>query len=142
MRSISNLILRAVSTQAVRTGSNPILPVQGSRSLQAMSGKVFGFGSHKADNDPEKLEAEKRKNLKGDPAKGKEQENHHLPGSKGWNEELASDSEASVKADKHAPDTIDEMQKLSVKHLHGQVDEEPSATEKDPLKQGKANPAK
>ena len=142
MKSISNLVLRAVNAQSARTGSNPIVPAYGSRSLQTMSGKVFGFGSHKADNDPEKLEAEKRKNLKGDPAKGKEQENHHLPGSKGWNEELASDSEASVKADKHAPDTVEEMQNLSIKHLHGEVDEEPTTSEKDPLKKGKANPVK
>ena len=105
-----------------------------------MSGKVFGFGSHKSDNDPEKIEKEKRKNLKGDPAKGKEQENHPIPGAAGWNEELASDSEAAVKADRHASDSIDELQNLSVKHLHGQVDEEPSASEKDPLKKGKANP--
>lgn len=142
MKSISNVVLRAVNTRSVKVGSNPITPAYGSRSLQAMSGKVFGFGSHKADNDPDKLEAEKQKNLKGDPAKGKEQANHHLPGAKGWNEELASDSEASVKADKHAPDTVEEMQHLSVKHLHGQVDEEPTSTEKDPLKKGKANPVK
>lgn len=142
MKSISNNVLRAVNTRSVRVASNPITPAYGSRSLQAMSSKVFGFGSHKADNDPEKLEAEKQKNLKGDPAKGKEQTNHHLPGAKGWNEELASDSEASVKADKHAPDTVEEMQHLSVKHLHGEVDEEPTSTEKDPLKKGKANPVK
>lgn len=142
MKSISNAVLRAVNTRSVIVGSNPITPAYRSRSLQAMSGKVFGFGSHKADNDPEKLEAEKQKNLKGDPAKGKEQPNHHLPGAKGWNEELASDSEASVKADKHAPDTVEEMQHLSVKHLHGQVDEEPTSTEKDPVKKGKANPVK
>lgn len=142
MKSIGNVVLRAFNAQSLRTGSNPITPAYGSRNLQAMSGKVYGFGSHKADNDPEKLEAEKRKNLKGDPAKGKEQTNHHLPGSAGWNEELASDSEASVKADKHAPDTVEEMQNLSVKHLHGQVDEEPSAAEKDPVKKGKSNPVK
>ena len=142
MKSISNLVLRAVNAQSLRTGSNPIVPAFGSRSLQAMSGKVFGFGSHDSDNDPEKLEAEKRKNLKGDAAKGTDQENHHLPGSKGWNPKLASDSEASVKADKHAPDTIEEMQKLSVKHLHGEVDEEPSTAEKDPVKKGKTNPVK
>ncbi len=142
MRSISGLVLRAVNAQGIKTGLQPIAPAYGSRSLQTMSGKVFGFGSHNADNDPEKLEAEKRKNLKGDPAKGNEQDNHHMPGSKGWNENLASDSEAAVKAEKHAPDTVEEMQNLSVKHLHGEVDEEPSTTEKDPLKKGKANPTK
>ncbi|KAL3136256.1 hypothetical protein ABBQ32_007265 [Trebouxia sp. C0010 RCD-2024] len=141
MKSISSVVLRAVRMQSVRPGSNPIIPVYGSRSFQAMSGKVFGFGSHKSDNDPSKLEKEKRKNLKGDPTKGKEQEHHPIPGTAGWNEELASDSEASVKADRHAPDSVEELQKLSVKHLHGQVDEEPSAGEKDPLKKGKANPA-
>ncbi|KAL3152927.1 hypothetical protein ABBQ38_012230 [Trebouxia sp. C0009 RCD-2024] len=140
MRSISNVVLRAVRTQSVSPGSNPSTPVYGSRSFQAMSSKVFGFGSHKSDNDPDKLEKEKRKNLKGDPTKGKEQEHHAIPGAAGWNEELASDSEASVKADRHAPDSVDELQKLSVKHLHGQVDEEPSAADKDPVKKGKANP--
>ena len=133
-------MLRAANTRLIGGGSYAITPAHGSRSLQAMAGKVYGFGSHNADNDPEKLESEKRKNLQGDPAKGKEQENHHLPGAKGWNENLASDSEASVKADKHAPDTVEEMQHLSVKHLHGQVDEEPATAEKDPLKKGKANP--
>ena len=142
MKAMSNLVLRTVNVGPIRSRSHPIRPAYGSRSLQAMSGKVFGFGSHKADNDPQKLENEKQKNLQGDPAKGKEQENHHLPGAKGWNEELASDSEASVKADKHAPDTVEEMQHLSVKHLHGQVDEEPATAEKDHLKKGKANPVK
>lgn len=142
MRSISSLVLRAARTQSISTGLHPIAPAYGSRSLQAMSGKVFGFGSHNSDNDPQKLEAEKQKNLQGDPAKGKEQENHHMPGAKGWNEDLASDSEAAVKAEKHAPDTVEEMQNLSVKHLHGAVDEEPSTAEKDPLKKGKSNPVK
>ena len=142
MKSISSLVLRANSLQSVQTGLRPIAPAYGSRSLQVMSGKVFGFGSHNADNDPEKLEAEKRKNLQGDAAKGKEEKNHHMPGSAGWNENLASDSEAAVKAEKHAPDSVEEMQKLSVKHLHGEVDEQPATTEKDPLKKGKAKPVK
>ena len=142
MRSMSSLVLRAVNAQSIGSGLRPITPAYGSRSLQAMSGKVFGFGSHNSDNDPKKMEAEKQKNLKGDPAKGKEEENHHMPGAKGWNENLASDSEAAVKAEKHAPDSVEEMQNLSVKHLHGEVDEEPTTAEKDPLKKGKANPTK
>lgn len=120
MRSLAGLILRATQAQqSVRAGLHPIAPAVSSRSIQT-SDTVLGFGSHGTDNDPKAMEAEKQKNLKGDPKKGNEKDNHHLPGAGGWNEKLASDSEAAVKAEKHAPDSVEEMQNLSVKHLHGE----------------------
>ena len=120
MNSFAGLVIRATRAhQAIRTGFSPIIPAVSSRSIQTSS-RVFGFGSHGTDNNPEAMEKEKRKNLKGDPKKGNQEENHHLPGSEGWNEKLASDSEAAVKAEKHAPDSVEEMQNLSVKHLHGE----------------------
>ncbi|WVR05104.1 hypothetical protein IAU60_002116 [Kwoniella sp. DSM 27419] len=58
-----------------------------------------GLASSVHNNDPEILEKEKRKNLSGqqhDSAPHKE----HAPG---WNEHLASDAEANVKADQAGP---------------------------------------
>ena len=140
MKSFAGLVLRATQAhQITRAGFNPITPAVSSRSIQTSS-RVFGFGSHGTDNNPEAMEQEKRKNLEGDPKKGNKQDNHHLPGSEGWNENLASDSEAAVKAEKHAPDSVEEMQKLSVKHLHGEDKAKPSGKESDSTKKGKANP--
>ncbi|KAK9815259.1 hypothetical protein WJX72_000798 [[Myrmecia] bisecta] len=70
----------------------------------------MGVGSHASDNDPEVLEREKQKNLEG------ETESHpRVP--QGWNERLASDSEAAVVADHCVPEAIEEMQKHSIEHL-------------------------
>lgn len=140
MRSLAGLVLRAAQAQqAIRTGTNSIAPAISSRSIQTSS-RVFGFGSHGTDNSPEAMESEKRQNLKGDPKKGSGQKNKHLKGAEGWNENLASDSEAAVKAEKHAPDSIEEMQKMSVDHINGKDKERPSGKESDSSKQGKANP--
>jgi len=75
-------------------------------------------GSHASDNDPHVLEREKQKNLRG-------HDEEHVPGVKGWNEHLASDSEAAVKADKHAPDSTAELQKHTIDTIeerHGKAD--------------------
>lgn len=134
------LVSRATQAQqSIRAGFHPIAPAVSSRCIQTSS-NVYGFGSHGTDNNPEAMEAEKRKNLKGDPKKGNAEDNHHMPGSSGWNEKLASDSEAAVKAEKHAPDSVEEMQNLSVKHLHGDEKAKASGKESDKTKQGKANP--
>lgn len=52
----------------------------------------FGFGSHVSDNDPDVLERQKQRNLQGKAPTT-------VPNAPGWNEELASDSEAIVKAE-------------------------------------------
>ncbi|KDD73519.1 hypothetical protein H632_c2095p0 [Helicosporidium sp. ATCC 50920] len=65
--------------------------------------RPYGFGSHMSDNNPEILQREKNKMMKED---------------KDWNEKLASDSEAVVKAERssenHDPK---EMQRKSVEKL-------------------------
>ena len=140
MRSFAGLAVRIAQTQqAVRAGLNPIAPTVSSRSLKSSS-SVFGFGSHGTDNNPEAMEKEKRQNLKGDAAKGSKQSNKHLPGADGWNENLASDSEAAVKAEKHAPESVEDMQKLSVEHLNNKAEPKTSGKEANSTKKGKANP--
>ena len=140
MRSFAALAVRIAQTQqAIRAGVNPIAPTVSSRSLQSSS-SGFGFGSHGTDNNPEAMEKEKRQNLKGDAAKGNNQSNKHLPGSEGWNEHMASDSEAAVKAEKHAPDSVEDMQKLSVAHLNNKDEPGTSGKEANSTKKGKANP--
>lgn len=73
---------------------------------RAAAPRAFGFGSHSSDNDPDVLEKEKHKNLKGE-------QDHTIV--EGWNEKLASDSEAAVKAEHHVPhedhkEQIEELQ--------------------------------
>ncbi|KAJ6494893.1 hypothetical protein C8R47DRAFT_1069836 [Mycena vitilis] len=64
------------------------------------------------DNDPETLETEKARNLSGTQYKTSTPHKH----APGWNEHLASASEASVKADKDAGDPI-ELQKVTVEYI-------------------------
>jgi hypothetical protein len=63
-----------------------------SRGLRS-SAVSQGVGSHMSDNDPVVLELEKRRNLSGQPLPG----GGGVPGAEGWNEALASDSEAVVR---------------------------------------------
>ncbi|KAJ6564454.1 hypothetical protein B0H19DRAFT_1258899 [Mycena capillaripes] len=72
------------------------------------------FSSTMHDNDPETLEKEKERHLKGTQDKNSTP-HEHAPG---WNEPLASSSEASVKADKAGGDPSD-LQKTTVESRHG-----------------------
>ncbi|KAK9815592.1 hypothetical protein WJX72_006474 [[Myrmecia] bisecta] len=72
--------------------------------------RLMGYGSNQSDNDPDVLEREKQKNLRGENPV-------HMPGVEGWNENLASESEASVKAERHAPDNIKELQEFTLDYL-------------------------
>jgi len=65
------------------------------------------------DNDPDVLETEKQRNL------SKTQHHTSTPHAHapGWNEHLASASEASVKADK-ATGTPEDLQKTTVEYIH------------------------
>lgn len=65
------------------------------------------------DNDPEVLEREKRRTLSGEHLK-----TPHIKGAPGWNEHLASASEAYVKADKHEHGSVDDMQRATVDYVH------------------------
>jgi len=64
------------------------------------------------DNDPEVLEAEKGRNLAGTQYKTSTPHKH----APGWNEHLASASEASVKADK-ATGSLEDLQSTTVEYI-------------------------
>lgn len=73
----------------------------------------MAHGSHMADNNPETFKREKERNLKGETGE-------FVPGVPGWNEKLASDSEAAVKAER-SDATIEQMVEHTtkvVKELH------------------------
>ncbi|KAL1917347.1 uncharacterized protein VTP21DRAFT_5003 [Calcarisporiella thermophila] len=63
----------------------------------------YSTGSHMSDNDPHVLEREKQKVLKGKHS--------------GWNELLASHSEANVKAEREPDMDVKDMQKHSIDKL-------------------------
>ncbi|KAH7102748.1 hypothetical protein BKA62DRAFT_769296 [Auriculariales sp. MPI-PUGE-AT-0066] len=65
------------------------------------------------DNDPQVLEREKRKNLAGTQ---QDSSPHHKTHAPGWNEHLASESEAHIKADK-STGTVDEIVKTTVDYV-------------------------
>ncbi|KAG9291949.1 hypothetical protein G9A89_004887 [Geosiphon pyriformis] len=67
--------------------------------------------SHVSDNDPNIIEKEKNKVLKG-------QVKPVIKSAPGWNQELASDSEAIIKAEREDFAEIKELQRESVKILH------------------------
>lgn len=93
---------RNVSTASVTNRASGALRLQSTRLYSTMH-----------DNDPEVLEREKQRTLSGEHRK-----TPHLDGAPGWNEHLASSSEAFVKADKHANSSIDEMQRKTVDYVH------------------------
>jgi hypothetical protein len=75
--------------------ASPAPPPCARRTLHAGARASFGFGSHVCDNDPVVLELEKERNLH-DP--GSIPGRGGVPDVAGWNEKLASDSEAVVRA--------------------------------------------
>ncbi|KAF5326932.1 hypothetical protein D9619_004290 [Psilocybe cf. subviscida] len=82
------------------------------------------------DNDPETLEREKHRNLSGQHDK-KSSPHDHAPG---WNESLASASEAFVKADK-SPRSAADMQNETVSHFKARTEEESTTSSaKDEVK--------
>jgi len=79
-------------------------------SLRCSSTRLYSSTMH--DNDPEILELEKNRNLRG--IQHKTSTPHaHAPG---WNEHLASTSEASIKADQSSG-TPSELQSRTVEYL-------------------------
>ncbi|KAJ7227256.1 hypothetical protein GGX14DRAFT_418832 [Mycena pura] len=71
------------------------------------------YSSTMHDNDPETLDLEKARNLAGTQHKTSTPHKQHAPG---WNEHLASASEASVKADK-TTGSPDELQKTTIEYI-------------------------
>ncbi|KAJ6530373.1 hypothetical protein DFH09DRAFT_934329, partial [Mycena vulgaris] len=78
--------------------------------------------STRHDNDPEVLEREKQRNLSKTQHKTSTP-HEHAPG---WNEHLASDSEATVKADRSDHTSAEELQKDTVAYTHARHGEESS----------------
>ncbi|KAF8896322.1 hypothetical protein BD779DRAFT_1495196 [Infundibulicybe gibba] len=70
------------------------------------------YSSTMHDNDPDTLEREKQRNLSNTQHKTSTPHKH----APGWNEHLASTSEASVKADK-APGSVFELQESTVEYI-------------------------
>ncbi|EIE24563.1 hypothetical protein COCSUDRAFT_52996 [Coccomyxa subellipsoidea C-169] len=119
-----NTMLSSASRLAL--GDARVLMQRVTARLYTSSPQVqMGFGSHSSDNDPEVLDREKERNLKGHPTTG-------TPKSavkdleEGWNEKLASDSEAAVKAERHhnGSESIEDLQKKSVHHIRTEHHEE------------------
>ncbi|KAI9638393.1 uncharacterized protein MKK02DRAFT_42781 [Dioszegia hungarica] len=78
--------------------------------------RAMSSGSAVHGQDPKTLETEKKRNLKGE----QDSSNPHPEHAPGWNEKLASDSEAAVKADQAAPSggPTKAMQDQTVKKTH------------------------
>lgn len=74
---------------AESSGSPTMYPAQ----VAAAPCRSMGFGANVHENDPDVIEKEKQRNLEGN-------KNRHSIVD-GWNEKLASDAEAVVKADRH-----------------------------------------
>ncbi|KAI8376114.1 uncharacterized protein BYT42DRAFT_573461 [Radiomyces spectabilis] len=89
-----------LSTIARARFTSPSTAVVGRRSMSAYS--------HMSDNDPVVLEREKRK-----------QQN---VSQREWNEKLASQSEAAVKADQQEDEDLQSLQQKSAEHLKNQQD--------------------
>jgi len=87
-----------------------------SANTRATTSKLGGTGrsmSTMHDNDPETLETEKRRNLSNQQHKTSTP-HAHAPG---WNEHLASTSEADIKADKSTLSTTDELQSATLEYV-------------------------
>ncbi|KAJ7578139.1 hypothetical protein C8J56DRAFT_356869 [Mycena floridula] len=78
------------------------------------------FSSTRHGNDPEVLQREKERNLSSK-SQNKTSPHEHAPG---WNEHLASDSEASVKADRSTHASGEQLQNDTVNHLQSRHEED------------------
>eukprot|EP00877_Chromochloris_zofingiensis_P005489 jgi/Chrzof1/14941/Cz09g21170.t1 len=69
----------------------------------------MGFGSNMHDNDPEIIEREKKRNLTGKTPP-------FIPDTPGWNQYLASDSEAAVHAERYPAeqDPLEKLQEVTI----------------------------
>ncbi|KAJ7650146.1 hypothetical protein FB45DRAFT_887096 [Roridomyces roridus] len=84
------------------------------RRAAAVRASSVRFTSTMHDNDPDVLDLEKGRNLSGLQYRTSTPHKGHAPG---WNEHLASASEASVKADKDVS-SPDMLQKSTVDYIH------------------------
>ncbi|KAJ7453100.1 hypothetical protein FB451DRAFT_1100384 [Mycena latifolia] len=98
-----------------------VLPAT-SVSLRGTPGSTR-YSSTRHDNDPEVLEREKQRNLSNSQHKTSTP-HEHAPG---WNEHLASDSEATVKADRSDHSSPEQLQDATVDYTHSRHhgDEQP-----------------
>ncbi|KAJ1979034.1 hypothetical protein H4R33_005816 [Dimargaris cristalligena] len=69
------------------------------------------FGSEMSDNDPNRIEHAKEKLLEG-------QVKSPFANAPGWSETLATESEASVKADESNPESFHSMQRETIEYVH------------------------
>jgi hypothetical protein len=96
MRLLQHLRALAASRTALSPAAGvaalPAASLAAARGLRA-SAMCLGLGSHMSDDDPAVLELEKRRNL----SKGALPGGGGMPDVEGWNEALASDSEAVVR---------------------------------------------
>ncbi|KZP22732.1 hypothetical protein FIBSPDRAFT_1043329 [Athelia psychrophila] len=101
------MLSSAIATRSALRGA----VTTGSRARVMSSGRSY---STMHDNDPATLEREKHRNLTGEQLK-----TPHIKSAPGWNENLASSSEAYIKADKHPHDeTIEDLQRETVEYVH------------------------
>ncbi|RDB26319.1 hypothetical protein Hypma_006634 [Hypsizygus marmoreus] len=98
----SRSALRYMSASARRASTSRLLTTR--RPMSTMH-----------DNDPDLLEAEKRRNLSGQQHKT----STPLSDAPGWNETLASESEADVKADRTPPIPTEDLQAQTIEYVAG-----------------------
>jgi len=101
-----SLTIRASSRQLIAHQANPALAASSNRL------NSFRYLSSVHENDPELLEREKQRNLSGTQHHTSTPHDH----APGWNEHLASASEANVMADK-STNSLEEMTEKTVKYV-------------------------
>ncbi|KAF7326173.1 hypothetical protein MKEN_00469400 [Mycena kentingensis (nom. inval.)] len=97
----------------IQGASNPLLRAARRSSVAPGSAWWTRYSSTVHDNDPTTLDREKARNLSNMQHHTSTPHKQHAPG---WNEYLATTSEATVKADK-STGTVAEMQSATVEHI-------------------------
>ncbi|KAJ1980696.1 hypothetical protein H4R35_001018 [Dimargaris xerosporica] len=80
------------------------------RRFQSSSERNRPIGSHMSDNDASRIEKAKQELLSG-------KTKSLIDEAPGWSEELASDSEAIIKAETSGGETIEEMKKKTIEFV-------------------------
>ncbi|KAH9885821.1 hypothetical protein C8Q73DRAFT_659296 [Cubamyces lactineus] len=97
-------------------------------STSALGATPRFYSSTMHDNDPDVLEQEKRRNL----SKQQHKTSTPINEAPGWNESLASASEAAVKADRWGGGTAKDLQDQTVKYVKNRHHSSDSATTTEP----------
>ncbi|THG99722.1 hypothetical protein EW145_g7207 [Phellinidium pouzarii] len=112
-------IRRAVNTNIIVAAHQRLGVGRAPAAIHLTRFRLYSSSVH--NDDPDIIEREKQRNLQGKQHKKSTTSDNYAPG---WNEYIASNSEAAIKADRTELSTPDAMQKITIEHIRARHHDE------------------